>query len=641
VRTAGGTILLGRRLFGKGGEAVEFPEGAQWLNTDHALTLDELRGRIVLLDFWTYCCINCMHVIPDLRRLEEKYPELVVVGVHSAKFENERDASNISAAILRYGIEHPVLVDNGFVLWHAYGVRAWPSFVLIDPAGNVAGQASGEGAYDMFDATIASLSAAFGEQGLVRKDRMRFKLLKDTVPEDVLSFPGKVAADERGGRLFVSDSNHHRVLVMTPEGIVKDAIGSGAQGRADGAFGEASFLRQQGLAYDPVSDALFIADTENHLVRRAELRARTVTTVLGTGEQGGRASGGRGTDVAISSPWDLVVLGEHLYIAMAGTHTIWRMPLTTQEAERWAGSGAEDIIDGPRRQAALAQPSGIATDGQYIYFADSEVSAVRAVEGDRVRTIIGEGLFEFGDVDGQAPRARLQHPIGIAWRDGLLYVADTYNHKVKVVDPRTRTSKSLIGTGERGRDDGPAASARLNEPNGLAFLGGHLYIADTNNNALRVYDPATGAVGTLMVRMPAPAPRPSARSYPGPRARTVRLPPVRVSPRARAVVLRLEPPEGHEWNREAPSSIAVEAAPGGPVRVGPPEVDLDAFEVRVPLEMTGAEGTATIRTRANVFFCQTDEGLCRMDSVELELPLEVADDGQDAPAAVHRLAPPV
>jgi len=633
-------MSLGRRLFGRGGEAIEFPEGAQWLNTDHPLTLDELKGRIVLLDFWTYCCINCMHVIPDLRRLEEKYPELVVVGVHSAKFENERDAANISAAILRYDIGHPVLVDNGFVLWHAYGVRAWPSFVLIDPVGNVAGQGSGEGAYDMFDATIASLSAAFGEQGLVRKDRMRFKLLKDTVPEDVLSFPGKVAADERGTRLFVSDSNHNSVLVMTPEGIVKETIGSGAQGRADGAFGEAALFRPQGLAYDPGPDALYIADTENHLVRRADLRARTVTTVLGTGEQGGRAPGGRGMAVAISSPWDLVVLGEHLYVAMAGTHTIWRMHLGTLDAERWAGSGAEDIIDGPRRQSALAQPSGIATDGQHIYFADSEVSAVRAVEGDRVRTIVGEGLFEFGDVDGQAPRARLQHPIGIVWRDGLLYVADTYNHRVKVVDPRARTSRSLIGTGERGRDDGPAASARLNEPNGLAFLGGRLYIADTNNGALRVYDPATGAVTTVAVRMPAPAPGPSARSHPGPRARTVRLPTVRVSPRARAVVLRLEPPEGHEWNREAPSSIAVEASPGGPVRVGPPEVDLDALEVRVPLEVAGAEGTTTVRARAFVFFCQTGEGLCRMDSVELELPLEVAPDGQDAPVAVHRFAPP-
>ncbi len=625
-------------MFGRTVEAVEFPEGAQWLNTDHALTLDELRGRVVLLDFWTYCCINCMHVVPDLRRLEEKYPELVVVGVHSAKFGNERDAANISAAILRYDIEHPVVVDNEFALWHAYGIRAWPSFVLIDPVGSVAGQGSGEGAFDMFDATIASLSAAFGELGLIKKDRMRFALLKDNAPPGTLSFPGKVAADEREGRLFVSDSNHNRVLVMTPEGLVVDTIGSGAQGRADGTFGEASFFRPQGLAYDPGKDALYIADTENHLVRRADLRARTVTTVLGTGEQGGRASGGRGTAAAISSPWDLVILGEHLYIAMAGTHTIWRMHLPTLEAERWAGSGAEDIIDGPRRQAALAQPSGIATDGTAIYFADSEVSAVRAVEGDRVRTIVGEGLFEFGDVDGPYPRARLQHPIGIAWRGGALYVADTYNHKVRVVDPRARTARTLIGTGGRGRADGPAAAARLNEPNGLAFLGGRLYIADTNNHALRVYDPATETVTTLAVRMPAPRTRPSAKAPAGPRARRVRLPPVRLSPRARAVVLRLEPPEGHEWNREAPSPIAVDAMDDGPVHLGRSEADLDAFAVRVPLEVSGT-GRSSLRATALVHFCQRDGGLCRIDSVELELPLEVAEGGEDEPVAIHRLAP--
>ena len=630
--------MLGRRLFGPATAAVEFPEGAEWLNTDHPITLEELKGKVVLLDFWTYCCINCMHVIPELRRLEERYPELVVVGVHSAKFDNERARDNIAAAILRYDIVHPVLVDNDFVLWHAYGVNAWPSFVLIDPAGNVAGQASGEGVFELFDERISTLSKAFRGQGLLKRDRMAFALLRDHAPTDMLSFPGKLAADEAGRRLFLSDSNHHRVLVLSPDGEVQRAIGSGARGSDDGDLATASFDRPQGLAYDPAGDALYVADTENHLVRRVDLEQGRVTTVLGNGRLGGRGSGGRGTGVSLSSPWDLAIVGENLFIAMAGTHTIWRMHVRTLEAERYAGSGMEGIVDGPLRQASLAQPSGIASDGGggVIYFADSEVSAVRALDGGRVRTLVGAGLFEFGDRDGDARTARLQHPIGIAAHGGLVYVADTYNHKVRVVDPREGTVRTIVGTGRSGRADGPAAEAQLSEPNGLAFLDGRLYIADTNNNLVRVYEPATGRVSTLALRQRGVRRGGGA----GLKATLVELPRVSVSPRARTVRVRLEPPPGHVWNGDAPNRLAV-TAEGKALELGPFEARDASFDHEVPVRVAAARGEGALKVEAVAYFCEGGEGgFCRFGAVELRVPLAVEEGGSEGPAVEYRFGLP-
>jgi sugar lactone lactonase YvrE len=354
--------------------------------------------------------------------------------------------------------------------------------------------------------------------------------------------------------------------------------------------------------------------------------------VLGNGRQGGRASGGTGTQVSLSSPWDLAIVGEDLYIAMAGTHTIWRMHTGTLEAERYAGSGMEGIQDGPLRQAALAQPSGIASDdGGVIYFADSEVSAVRALDGDRVRTLVGEGLFEFGDRDGDARAARLQHPIGVAVHEGLVYVADTYNHKVKVVDPREGTVRSLVGTGRSGRADGPAAEAQLSEPNGLAFLEGRLYIADTNNNLVRVYEPGTGQVSTLALRQ-----RGVRRGGAGLKARPVELPRMTVSPRARSVRVRLEPPPGHVWNRDAPNRLAV-TSEGKALEMGPFEARDASFDHEVPIRLAATGGEGAVVVDAVAYFCEGAEGgFCRFGAVALRAPISIEEGGTEAPAVGYR-----
>lgn len=481
--------------------AKEFPPELEWLNSAQPLSLSELYGKIVLLDFWTYCCIHCMHVLPDLKKLEEKYPdELVVIGVHAAKFTNEKETANIRQAILRYDITHPVVNDPDGLVRRQYGVRAWPSFVLIDPEGKIVGRQSGERVYELFDRYIEGIVRQFAWRGQL--DRVPLELQREQGETALLSFPGKLAADPQGQRLYVSDSNHHRIVAVDlARGRIAEVVGCGAAGLEDGDYAAARFNKPQGIALD--GETLYVADTENHAVRKIDLEARQVTTLVGTGRQAQRHStGGTGQQVALNSPWDLLVHNGNLYIAMAGLHQLWRLDLESSQIGPHAGSQRENRLDGPLLQAALAQPSGIATDGEKLYFADSEVSSIRSADLDpagRVATLVGEGLFEFGDEDGKGWGVKLQHPLGVLYCDGLVYVADTYNHKIKKLELQSRRCDTLVGTGQPGSADGPAAQAQLNEPSGLALAQNKLYIADTNNHRVRVFDFASGLVSTLEV----------------------------------------------------------------------------------------------------------------------------------------------
>ncbi|MFQ5957364.1 MAG: thioredoxin-like domain-containing protein [Candidatus Brocadiales bacterium] len=478
-------------------KAPEFPEGMEWLNTGgEPIRLADLRGKMVLLDFWTYCCINCMHVIPDLKKLEAKYPNnLVVIGVHSAKFINEQVTENIKQAILRYEIEHPVVNDSEFSIWTTYGIRAWPTLVLIDPDGNVVAGYSGEGNYEEIDRQIDGYVKWFRQKNQLNETPFTTTLEKQRLGPSPLSFPGKILADPNNDKLFISDSGHNRIVITRRDGQVLDIAGSGEAGARDGSFENASFFHPQGMALD--GDTLYVADTENHLIRRLDLKSRTVTTIAGTGEQGSFLSmGGLGTKASLSSPWDLTLIRNKLYIAMAGVHQIWVMDLTNTLIKPYAGSGREGIRDGSLDSSEWAQPSGITFSGHKLYVADSETSSVREIDIDAnwVRTIVGRGLFIFGDKDGKKNDVRLQHPLGVLHHNGLLYVADTYNHKIKAVDPAESTSKTFLGSGSPGRKDGEGSE--FYEPGGLDFVDGRFFIADTNNHAIRVADLA-GNVTTL------------------------------------------------------------------------------------------------------------------------------------------------
>ncbi|MCC7145947.1 MAG: redoxin domain-containing protein [Phycisphaeraceae bacterium] len=499
--------------------APEFPAGLDWLNTPRPLSLTELRGKVVLLDFWTFCCVNCLHVIPELRELEERYPkELAVIGVHSAKFTNEKDSRKIQQAIERYGVTHPVVNDKDFKIWSLYGVRAWPTFVLIDPQGRIAAVHAGEGVRAALEGPIAQLIARYdlpvnGPQ-VVSPETSASRppsAQAEAKESALLAFPGKImAGKEPGGqtRLYIADSSHHRILAADPKtGQVLEVIGSGQPGLVDGDFARACFTRPQGLALE--GQYLFVADTENHAIRRVDLARRVVETFVGTGVQSADPSqGGVGRNVALSSPWDLLAAKGKLYVAMAGSHQLWQVNLVTLEAAPWVGSGVEGLQDGAASMAELAQPSGLATDGERIFFLDSEASALRLVNlagGQEVTTLVGHGLFEFGDRDGAGGEALLQHPLGVLYRDGAVWVADTYNHKIKRFDLATGRMTTELGTGQAGMADGSPQEAQFNEPSGLAYAGGCVYIADTNNHAIRVYDLKFQEVRTLTLRIGLPA----------------------------------------------------------------------------------------------------------------------------------------
>ncbi len=436
-----------------------------------------------------------------MRKLERKYAdELVVIGVHSAKFPAEKSTEAIRHAVRRLAVGHPVVNDADFRVWREYAVRCWPTLMFLDPHGKVIGYHEGEFNLEALDDAIAEMVAEFEREGTLDRRPLSFTAEGENDSDRPLYFPGKLLVDAR--RMFVADTGHHRILeVMLPTGQVRRVFGCGEKGFADGPAGEAAFSSPQGLAL--AGDSLFVADTENHAIRRIRLDGGTVETVAGTGEQDrGPSVGGAALLQDLSSPWDLAVDGERLFVAMAGRHQIWVVHLGHGIAEPFAGNGCENIADGPRHSAQLAQPSGLALDREagLLYVADSEVSGVRSVEvgpNGWVRTLVGQGLFEFGDADGVGEAVRLQHPLALAWADAVLYVADSYNHKIKSLNPRTREVRTAFGTGEPGRRDGLAAEATFSEPGGLSFADGRLYVADTNNHAVRVCDLATGAVTTL------------------------------------------------------------------------------------------------------------------------------------------------
>ena len=622
--------------------APEFPEGMQWLNTDRPLRLADLRGKVVLLDFWTYCCINCMHIIPALTTLEKKYArELVVIGVHSAKFQNEGDAANIRQAILRYEIQHPVVNDCDFRIWRQYAVRAWPTLMVVRPDGYVLGHLSGEGHQEVLERVIDELIAEARSQGTFNDTPLHFALEKDTYANGALSFPGKVLAHAPSQRLFIADSNNNRIVIADFDGKVCDVAGSGALGKTDGDFNAATFNHPQGMALD--GHILYVADTENHLLRRLDLQARTVTTIAGTGAQARSVNvPGTGTEVALNSPWDLIQLGTQLFIAMAGPHQVWVMNLDTASLEPYAGSGREDIIDAPRLQAAMAQPSGITTDGTLLYVADSETSAIRAVSlgiNGTVQTIVGEGLFEFGDKDGSGKeQVRLQHPLGVTYHDNILYVADTYNHKIKKIGPATATSTTYLGSGKPGRRDGQ--EPEFYEPGGLSLAAGKLYIADTNNHAIRVADLATGEVSTLALRgLAAPM---AVAGFSGTNFEADEI--IQVTPQkvkagaAGKIFINLQLPEGYHLNPRAPLHYSVSVSGEG---VTIAEADRMGQAIAPPLPLgipfQAAAGThqATADIDMTFYYCREDDtGVCVIQSIRWQVPLHIDPDGSASEAAV-------
>ncbi len=604
--------------------APELEGGVAWFNVPGPLSLAQLRGKVVLLDFWTYCCINCLHVIPDLKALEAKYPdELLVIGVHSGKFKTEKETNSIQQAIVRYDIRHPVVNDANFAIWNAYAVRAWPTLVLISPDGYVASRYAGEGHREELDRDIAALIAEARKKGTLKLDPIEVVPRPTQETDSPLRFPGKVYADAASQRLFVADTNHHRIVVAGFDGKVLDTIGSGAPGTRNGPHNFAEFRYPQGMALD--GDFLYVADTGNHLLRRVNLTTKTVETVAGTGQNERRQQTGPGTGVGLSSPWDLAIHNRTLFIAMAGAHQIWQYNLDTGVVGPYAGTGAEGRKDGTLETAAFAQPSGLSTDGKRLYVADSEISAVRVIDlaTGQVTTLAGGDLFDFGDANGKGENARFQHPLGVVVAGRKLYVADTYNHKLRTIDLRTRFVSNLIGSGVPGlQNDLPAL---FHEPGGLSYAAGKLFVADTNNHLIRLVEFEPTRVSTFAFdKLTAPTPI-KLKADALPNEEQIGVPTQRLTPGAGEIVVDILLPPGFKYAPTAEQRyfVSIEAGTEG-LTIPPKAMAVTSsrlrFPVSIPYTVTG-NGMGAFDVVVSVTFCKEgDEGFCSVATYRFHVP---------------------
>lgn len=453
-----------------------------WLNTgDKTLTLSDLRGRIVVLDFWTFCCVNCLHVLDELRELEERHRDtVVIIGVHSPKFVHEAEHQAVVDAVERYEVEHPVLDDPELATWKQYAVRAWPTLVVIDPEGYVVAQHAGEGHAHAIEKLVEELEAEHEAKGTLRRGDGPY-----VPPEPVatdLRFPGK-ALQLPGGTFLVSDTTRHQLVELAEDGeSVLRRIGTGERGLVDGPAELASFSEPQGLALLPEDASrresggatVIVADTVNHALRAFDTATGEVTTVAGTGKQWwqGSPTEGPAREVDLSSPWDVASFDGRVWIAMAGVHQLWTYDPEDGTVRAAAGTTNEGLVDGPAAEAWFAQPSGLAATEDRLWIADSETSAVRWIDREGVvHTAVGTGLFDFGHRDGAADQALLQHPLGVtALPDGSVAVSDTYNHALRRFDPATGEVTTL--------------ATDLREPSDAVLVGDDIVVVESARHRL-------------------------------------------------------------------------------------------------------------------------------------------------------------
>lgn len=631
--------------------APEFPSDLDWINVEDPLTMSGLVGKIVIFDFWTYGCINCLHVIPVLEQVERKFAdEVVVIGVHSAKFENEGQTENLRQIVQRYGIHHPVINDNEFAVWRNYGARAWPTIAIVDPRGYWVIRQSGEIPFEAFDSYLSGMIEYYDAQDASVIDRTTLELALEGAgdPGTPLLYPGKVLADAESSRLFIADSSHNRIVIADLNThAVLDIIGSSARGADDGSFENATFDKPQGMALD--GDRLYIADVNSHAIRLANLAERTVTTVAGNGVMGRqRLAFGVPIDaptaVSLRSPWDLEFDDAgRLHIAMAGTHQLFIYEPESGVLYPSVGNGREaNLNDVSLADSELAQPSGLYyAGGGKLYFADSESSTIRLAdfENDLVTVISGTAnnhLFEFGDIDGELGVNRLQHALGVEGGPaGEIYIADTYNSRIKVIksgETATRTAFGLGGLG--GYADGDATVAEFDEPGGISYADGKLYVADTNNQVIRAIDLESGIVDTFEFANPEALviDADALTLLGGNRAddAVIELDKQLLASGEGALRLRLEFADDYKVNPLIDSQLVVRADEGV-VATG---VVADA-NASVLVDFGGGEGQ--LYADLTLYYCREgEEALCFIEEVNWVIPYEAQGDYDGSEVTLYR-----
>nr|XP_018900063.1 PREDICTED: NHL repeat-containing protein 2 [Bemisia tabaci] len=578
----------------------DFRNGLEWMNTTQPLSLHkDLTGKIIILDFFTYCCINCMHILPDLKALENAFPVergLVVIGVHSAKFANERNTQNIVDAVQRYEISHPVVNDNGEQMWHHLCVNCWPTLIVIAPDLRPLLVLQGEGHRALLFALIEKAVEFYTKEGILSNHRLTQIQITKSFNASKLSYPGKIATHENS--VTFSDSGNHRIILIQKFGSAEEkilTIGGIVSGFKDGSFLDARFHSPQGVAFLD-DNTIIVADTENHALRKIDLKCNKVETLSGTGAQGfNRIGGKKGTNQILSSPWDVCINSEKtiVFIAMAGLHQIWAYFLA--DTSLWgrsysqgvcaavAGNGKEENRNNLYpMSSAFAQPSGICISEEInaMFIADSESSSIRAIElgSGKVKAVVGgardpHNLFAFGDTDGVGTTAQLQHPLGVTWNQNnqKLYVADTYNHKIKEINVKENSARTL------------KVDQTLKEPTGLCCFGQKMLIADTNNHRILKYDPESGKTEIVNIKLEACKPSAKCKNI-------VKQDKISLSPKGGSLKMNLSVilPNGCSITKKAPSKWLLSPPDTWKtIKAGSEEFQLkEQFEFQVPEQNT-------------------------------------------------------
>ncbi|MDN5893327.1 MAG: redoxin domain-containing protein [Nocardioides sp.] len=561
---------------------VRAPElqGRGWLNTDGPLSLHRLRGRVVLLDFWTFCCINCLHVLDELREVEEEFAdELVIIGVHSPKFVHEADPDALVAAVERYAVAHPVLDDPELETWQAYTARAWPTLVVVDPEGYVVAQYAGEGHAHAISTLVRELVATHRAKGTLQPGDSPYV---PPVPEGTdLRFPAKAIALS-AGHLLGADRGHDEIVEMAGDEVVRRISG---------------FREPNGLCLLPADVArevgydVVVADTAHHQLKGIRLAEGDVLTLAG---DGGQWMQGNGTE-RLSSPWDVAWWQDRIWIAMAGVHQLWTFDPRTGTVVVAAGTTNEGLVDGPLADAWFAQTSALAADGDRLWIADSETSSLRCLEAGQVHTVVGQGLFDFGHRDGDRERARLQHPLGVAvLSDATVAVCDTYNGSIRRFDPTTGMLDTI--------------TVGLAEPSGLVRVDDTAYVVESTAHLITEVDLTGSATGDEFET-------------------TTQRPVTEVGSRVVLTTPFTSPPGQKIDNRFGPSAqLIVTATPPALIRSGGGR----SPDLTRTLELDPAVGDGVLHVAARAASCDVGGGegaACRMHQQDWGIPVRITQGG--------------
>jgi thiol-disulfide isomerase/thioredoxin len=580
--------------------------GDAWLGTaGRRLSLNDFRGRFLLLDFWTLCCVNCHHVLAELRPIESEFADsLTVVGIHSPKFEFEKDSSSVLSAVHRHGIDHPILNDPEMATWSSYNVRAWPTLILVDPEGEIVGTWSGEGHGHAISATLTDLISQYAAKGSLIRGKGLFAA-EEPLAGTYLQ-PGKIET-LNSERILVSDSGHHSLAIslVTAPNQPLQRIGTGERGFTDGSFNQAQFNEPYGTVVlptdiaDKVGYQVVVADTVNHALRGLDLIEGTVTTIAGTGQQWrpGEPTSGNARATDLTTPWDVAWFNNLVYIAMAGDHRIWTFDPIAQTVNVVAGTTHEGLVDGPVSEAWFAQPSALAVTGDSVWIADSETSALRQIKHDNVITAIGTGLFDFGHIDGSGDSARLQHPLGLAVHpDGSIYIADTYNGAIRRFDPKINNVSTVA------RD--------LAEPSDICF--------SADGNSILVVEAASGNITTIPVGQ--------STTVAGQAMRTVR-PEIDIAAGSVTVQVTFTPPPGEKIDdRYGPSTqLSISASPAHLILSG--QGTSSDLVRTVTINPDVESGVLHVAAKGASCDADSEHGACHMHQQDWGVPVRITPTG--------------